>query len=312
VKKALSSVLAILLTLAMIGMFAACNNGNDDPTEAPTTEETTEEITTTEPETEDVNATEAPGDDVTTEPPTGEDVTTVEGEITTVEATTVTADPLAPPANLNTLSKAEQLDYFNKVANNVRTAKPGFTKEFAKIISDMKFTGIVRAAQGLIDDVVAGLTGAEDPETIAKGNGNDGKFLSEITPFKLESNDVTSISSAKSGDNWVMTVKIKSETNPAKPTGSANARAYAIASRQEVLDEITGFSNAISANVNDASLLYNGGTINLTVNAKGQVIAADYKFLVDATANNVKLISIISTNVTARMTTTCKYYNFVW
>jgi len=312
VKKALSSVLAILLTLAMIGMFAACKNDPVEPTEPETTAD--EIVTTTEPETDIGDVTTAPEEptDGETEPVDATEATTLPGE-TTVEVTTAeaAADPLAPPANLNTLSKAEQLDYFNKAANRVRTEKPGFTKEFAKIISDMKFTGVVSLVQGIIDNIVSGLTGAEDPKTIAKGKDNKGDFLSEITPFELKSSDVASISSKKSGDNWVMTVKIVSETNPAKPTGSANARAYSIASRQEVLDEITGFSSAITASVNDASLLYNSGTINLTVNAKGQVTAADYKFLVDATANNVK-ISVLSTNVTARMTTTCKYYSFVW
>jgi len=298
VKKALSSVLAILLTLGLLVTFAACKDKPDEPPVEPesTTEEITEDITAVVgPEETDPNETEPP-----TEPPTETETTT--------EAP---ADGDAPPANLDTLSKAEQLAYFNKAANRVRTEKPGFTKQFAKIISDMKFTGVVSLVQGIIDNIVAGLTGAEDPKTYAKGTDNKGDFLSEITPFELRSGDVASISSKKSGDNWVMTVKIIQETNPAKPTGSANARAYSIASRQEVLDEITGFSSAITANVNDASLLYNGGTINLTINSKGQVIAGDYKFLVDATANNVK-ISILSTNVTARMTTTCKYYDFKW
>ena len=48
-KKALSSVLAILLALAMLGMFAACGDKTEDPTEAPTT---LEDITTTEEPTE--------------------------------------------------------------------------------------------------------------------------------------------------------------------------------------------------------------------------------------------------------------------
>jgi len=106
-------------------------------------------------------------------------------------------------------------------------------------------------------------------------------------------------------------VKIISETNPAKGTGSANSRIYPIASRQEVLDEITGVASVITADVNNASLLYNSGTVVLTVNSKGQVIAGEYKFKADATANNVK-ITIISTNVTAVMTVTSKYFDFKW
>ncbi|MCL2494855.1 MAG: hypothetical protein FWE98_04270 [Oscillospiraceae bacterium] len=307
-KKTLSSVLAVMLALAMLGMFAACGGGGGTTTEAPTTEDlfTTEpEIeTTTEPEvTSDTEITDEPG--TTTETPTGPSAPT------DPNATDAPADKFAPPANLNTLGKAEQLAYFNLVANRVREERPGFTKQFSKIISDMKFTGVVSLVQGIIDNVVAGLTGAEDPKTYAKGTDNKGDFLSEITPFKLELGDVASISSSKSGDNWVMVVKIISEKNPAKPTGSANARAYSIASRQEVLDEITGFASVITADVNDSTLNYNSGTINLTINSKGQVISGDYKFLVDAIANNVS-ISILKTNVTARMTTTCKYYDFKW
>ncbi|MCL2299666.1 MAG: hypothetical protein FWC27_05915 [Firmicutes bacterium] len=297
-KKALSSVLAILLTLGMLCAFAACKTDEPNTTETEAVEDTTavaaEPGITDEPTSE--SATEAPTETETEAP-------------TDVPAD---ADPFLPPANLDTLGKAEQVAYFNAVANRVRTEKPGFTKQFGKIISDMKFTGVVRLAQGIIDDVVAGLTGMEDPKTYKKGDGNQGDFLSDITPFELKPSDVASISAKKSGDNWVMVVKIIKETNPNKPTGSANARAYSIASRQEVLDEITGFSDAITADVKDATLLYNSGTINLTVNSKGQVVSGDYKFLVDAIANNVKLINIISTDVTARMTTTCKYYDFKW
>ena len=288
-KKALSSVLAILLTLGLLVTFAACKT--DDPPVEPET--TTEEVTA------DITAVLAPEE---TEPEETEPETEPEAP----------EDDFAPPADLNTLGKAEQLAYFNKAVNRVRTEKPGFTEQFSKIISDLTFTGVVRLAQSLIDDLIAGLTGADDPKVHAPGTDNQGKFLSEITPFELQSGDISSISAQKSGDNWVMTVKIIQETNPAKPTGSANARAYAIASRQEVLDEITGFSSAITASVNDATLRYNSGTINLTINSQGQVIAGDYRFLVDATANNVKLISIITTNVTARMTTTNKYSNFKW
>jgi len=293
VKKTLSSVLAILLTLGLLFAFTACTDPVDPPIEPDTT---TEEIT------EDITAVVAPEED---DPDEGEPETEPPAEEATVGG-------FAPPADLNTLGKEEQLAYFNLVANRVRTEKPGFKEEFAKIISDLTFTGVVRLAQSLIDDLISNLTGADDPKVHAPGTDNQGKFLSDITPFELRPGDVSSISAQKSGENWVMTVKIISETNPAKPSGSANARAYTIASRQEVLDEITGFSNAISANVNDATLRYNSGIINLTINPDGQVIAGDFKYFVDATANNVKLINIISTNVTARMTTTNKFSNFKW
>ena len=299
-KKILAMLLCALLALTL---FAACNKGGgeeEDPSAAET-EVATEQVDATLASTDEAEAT---SEDITG--PAVDDATTADAT-----AGNGDADPLAPPANLNTLSKEEQLAYFNLVANRVRTDKPGFKQDYSKIISDLTFTGIVKAVQSIIDKIVSDLTGADPTATIAKGNGNDGKFLSELTPFELKAADVTSISSAQNGSNWVIKVNIIQETNPAKPSGSANARAYPIASRQEVLDEITGVSNLIKADPNNASLRYNSGTISLTVNEKGQVTAGSYSFKANATANNVK-ISFISTNVTAIMTVNSKYFDFVW
>lgn len=310
VKKTLSLILALLLTLAMVFTLAACGGDDDGPTEAPTTVETTEEPDTVDVDTsESTTSPEASStDDATTTAIDG----TTDPNATTKPGETTVASTDGPPANLNTLSKAEQLAYFNKAVNKVRTGKPGYKKDYSQIISNLTFTGVVKAAQGIIDDVVSDLTGADPTKTQKKGDDNRGDFLSEITPYELRNSDVASISSKKSGNNWVITVKIIEETNPAKPTGSANARAYPIASRQEVLDSITGVSSAISADANKATLKYNSGNISLTVNDKGQVIACNFGFKVNAVANDVKIISIISTDVTALMTVTCKYYDFVW
>jgi len=296
VKKALSSVLAILLALAMLCAFAACKKSNPETSTDP------DDVTT-----EDIAAGATTADDDITEPPTETEPTTEE---TTTEPEVV--DPFVPPADLDTLSKADKLAYFNLVANRVRTERPGFTENFGKVISDLTFTGVVRAFQGIIDGVVRDLTGQEEPNVIAKGSDNSGKFLSSnANASDLKESDVTSISAKKSGSDWVLTVKIKSETNPAKGTGSANSRIYPIASRKEVLDEITGVASIISADENKATLVYKDGTVNLTVNEKGQVTAADYSFKVDATAPGVK-ISFISTDVTAVMTTTWKGSSFKW
>ena len=307
-KKALSSVLAILLALAMLGMFAACKDKPVDPTEP----DTTVEDITTEPDTEDAAATTAPDDGTTEEPATGDDVdaTTVEGA---TEDAAGDADPLAPPANLGDLSKAEKLDYFNKVANNVRTAKPGFKTEYLEELGKMSFTGIVNAVSGIIDSVKQKLMPGEwKYETVAKGADNKGKFMSEnANASDLKASDAASISATKSGSNWVIKVNIITETNPAKGTGSAHSRIMPIATRQEVLDEITGIASVISADVNDATLKYNGAYATVTVNEKGQVIAAEYSFKVDAQANNVK-ISFIGTNVTAPQSTKKIYKDFVW
>ena len=308
-KKTFSSVLAILLALAMVGVFAACGGGGGTTTEAPTTED----LFTTEPPTEETTEPEITSDTEITDPdqPTTE-APTEPGATTDPNATDAPADKFAPPANLNTLGKAEQLAYFNLVANKVRDEKPGFSTEYLEKIEKISLSGAAAIANPIVEMVKNQLMPGEwKYETFAKGTDNKGKFLSEITPFELRSGDVASINSVKSGENWVMTVKIVSENNPAKPTGSANARAYPIASRQEVFDEITGISDLISADINNATLRYHSGYITLTVNPKGQVIAGEFQFQVDAKADNVK-ISIVTTNVTAPQSTTKKYKSFVW
>ena len=313
-KKALSSVLAILLTLAMVGLFAACKNDPLDPTEAVTTTE--EEIITAEPETDIDDVTTAPEEptDGETTPVDATEAATVPGE-TTAEVTTteVAADPLAPPANLGSLSQAEQLAYFNKVANNVRTAKPGFKTDYLEKIDQIKLSGGAAIANPIVELVKnQAMPGEWKYDTYSKGTDNKGKFMSDnANASDLKASDVASITSTKNGNNWIIKVNIVTETNPNKGTGSAHSRIMPIASRQDVLDTITDISDLIKADINDATLKYNSGYATVTVNEKGQVIAGEYGFKVDAVANNVS-ISIIKTNVTAPQSTTKKFHDFAW
>jgi len=334
-KKILGSVLAILLALSLIGILAACgNNGTDpDPTEAPTIETTTEV-----PETEDVVASvdceceecedcdncecedcECPLCEAEVDPnlnPTEVDTTTdpdatTDPDVTTTEATTA-GNRFAPPANLNTLSRAEQLAYFNLVVNRVRDEQPAFRRVETLRIEDLRLSGGASVANPIIRPVVNQLMPGEPvTQETTRGQDNRGRFLSEIAPFELRNGDISSITSTRSGNNWTIRVNIIQENNPAKPTGSANARAYPIATRDEVLRDITNISSLISADVNDATLRYHSGNIVLTVNPDGQIIGTTRGFDVEAVANNVS-ISIISTTVTAQQTTRATYSNFVW
>jgi len=300
VKKALSAVLAILLTLGLLVTFTACKKDPVPPTEPETSEESI-----TEPVTVDAAAT-------TDEEPTSEPEPTTE-EPTTEEPTTVPTDPYAPPENLGSLGKADQLAYFNKVANRVRTEKPGFKYDYLEQLGRMDFTGAVSLVSGIIDSLKKKLMpGDWEYKTINKGTDNKGKFLSEnANASDLKSGDVTTISATKSGGNWVIRVNLVQETNPAKGTGSAHSRVMPIASRQDVLNSITDINDAISADVNDTTLRYHSGYATLTVNEKGQVIGGEFSFQVDAQANKVK-ISVLTTNITAPQSTVKKYHDFVW
>jgi len=294
-------IIAILLSMLLaLTLFAACGGGGGKSEGGGDEESQTIDVAA-----DPTDTTEAPSsEDETTEEPTTEEPTTEAPE---------EADPLLPPANLNTLSKAEQLEYFNLAANRVRKEKPGFKNETLRTLGKLDFTGAVSAVSGIVDMVKKRLMpGNWEYETISKGNGNDGKFFSEnANASDLRVGDVTSISSTKSGENWVIKVNVIQENNPGKGTSSANSRINCIATRQEVLDEITGISSAISADVEKATLTYHSGYAQITVNPKGQVISSECGFQVKAVANDVK-ISFLKTNVTAPQTSLVKCNSFVW
>ncbi|MCL2507955.1 MAG: hypothetical protein FWF05_02130 [Oscillospiraceae bacterium] len=306
-------IIAITLALLMALTLAACG-GTKDPetttTEAETVYEPETEPIWTEPES--VTGDEEPGE-VITEAPSVADPVTPDGSITSTTEADKPKGEFDPPENLGSLSKAEQIAYLNKIVNRVRKEKPGFTKDYKEELGTMSFTGVVSAAQGIIDSIKNDLMpGTWEQSVLKKGDGNDGKFLSENFVYELKAGDVSSITSTKSGTGWVIKANIISETNPAKGANSANSRAYPIASRQEVLDSITDISSAITADVNNATLKYHSGYVSITVDKDGKVTTAEHFFKVDAQANSVKLIRIITTDVTAPQETIAKYKDFKW
>jgi len=302
----MKKLIAILLSMILaITLFAACNK-TDDP-------KVDDEANSTVAAGANGDAVE--GDDaVTTAAPDDAATEATTAEPTTAEVTTAAeeADPYIAPANLGSLSKAEQLEYFNAVANRVREEKPGFKKDTLLKIDKISLSGAAGVANGIIEMVKNKLMPGEwTYDTVSKGQSNTWFFSENANASDLRESDVTSITSTKSGDGWTIKVNIKKETNPGKGTGSAHARIAGIQTRQEVLSAITDISDAISADPNNATLNYHSGYATVTVNAKGQVTSAENGFQVSAIANDVK-ISIIKTDVTAPQSSQWKYHDFVW
>lgn len=221
-------------------------------------------------------------------------------------------NPYAPPANLNELSQAEQLAYFNLVVNRVREEKPGFRQREREQIEDMQFSGVASAVSGLINSIMRTLMPSEWHErSVAAGESNEGLFMSEnenASDLRLE--DITSISCEKAGDNWVIDLRIREETNPAKGTSSAHSRIMPIATREEVVAEIVSVGS-ITADPADATLRYYNGFVRVTVNSQGQVIVAANGCQVLAQMNNVS-VSIITMDSAATQNTEWLYAYFDW
>ncbi|MCL2195671.1 MAG: hypothetical protein FWB76_06950 [Oscillospiraceae bacterium] len=223
-------------------------------------------------------------------------------------------DPFLPPANLNTLSQAAQLEYFNLVANRVRTERPGFDRRNRLLLGNIRLSGAAAIANPIIRPIQNSLMpGNWEYQTYTPGTDNREEFFSNAAQASsLRPGDITSISSvAGANGSWTITVRIREEINPMPGMASANGRINNILSPQSVLDEITNISSAISADVEDATLRYHDAFATVTVNAQGQVTAASSGFNVDANAERVS-IGPIRTNVSAPQETRLYFTNFVW
>ncbi|MCL2300039.1 MAG: hypothetical protein FWC27_07830 [Firmicutes bacterium] len=225
---------------------------------------------------------------------------------------TAALDPY-DPSGLASLSQAELLDYFNLVVNRVRTEKPGFRQRELQKIDSVQISGLVSLLEPIINNVVSNLTpGDWEERTIDAGQANEGLFMSEnANASDLRLQDITSISAQKVGDNWVIDVRVKEETNPAAGLNSANGRISPIATREQIVAEITGASSMITANAADATVRYGSGFARITVNDQGKVVSAANGFQVNAQVNSVK-ISIITADVAATMNSEWQCAYFDW
>ncbi len=313
-KKSLFTILALLLTVVMLGTFAACNT-NDDPTEATTTEAI--EPLTEEALPEETSAIEDTSDaDITSEEPgLSEDaaaaaaatastsvVTSKSGD--TTAATTTTAATGKTPDKMN---KEELVKYYNDAVNNVRDKKPQISRTEVLKIKSVKLSLGGGMADGIASRLVNDkMPGNPESSTIAKGKDNTGDFMTVTSRSVAKASDVTSASATKSGENYVITLTLGNETNPAKDGSSKYSRFFSIATRQDVLDDI---KDVVTADVNKCTLTYNGGKVVITVNPEGQIIKAHGEFKVDADAKEVK-VGPLKSDLIAYQISTNDYTNF--
>jgi hypothetical protein len=295
VKKTLSTVLAILLTLGTLCAFAACGDKTDNPATDP-------EITETDPDTTavvvDPSETEPPTEtEPATEPPTETETETATGN-----------DP-------TTMDKKLLLEYFNTAVNAVREKKPKFDYVLIRKMDKVETTILGGAVDGIINSVVKSLMPG-DPETgtVQKGAGNHGKFLSdsETKASLLTLSQMSSITAAKEGANYKITVKVPPATNPSMTAGqSGYSSLHQIQDPKSTVEAIVGDNGAIKADPAKTTLNYKNGYVTIVVNAAGQVQSMDGGFNVDAVGKDWS-VSILKGDVTAMQSTSVKASNFVW
>jgi len=322
-RKVLISVLAVLLTLAVMTGFAACNSKpSDNPTQPDTSADETLPAAVTQPQSGDEDSTEPTGDEDTTEP-TGEDTTVDTSDVVTGAETTETTKEGATPVTQaiavtkdpTTMAKAELLDYFNTAVNAVRSQKPQFDYEIIRKIDKVETTILGGVVDGIVNAVVKKLMpGTPETGTVAKGSGNLGKFLndSDSKASLLTVAQISSITAVKKGANYEVTVKLPPATNPSMTAGqSSYSSLHQIQDPKGIVDAIVGENDTIKADPATTTLNYKNGYATIVVNQAGQLQSMVGGFNVDAVGKEWS-VSFLHGDVTAMQSTSVKAFNFVW
>ncbi|MDR2753892.1 MAG: hypothetical protein LBB50_06250 [Oscillospiraceae bacterium] len=317
------SILAILLALVFAVGLTACG-AKVEPSTEPTTSSkatTTQETPTSaeipvngalEPSTTaDPSATtsETASTESTTEGTTvvvtdanGKEVTTVAVPGTTFAPTRPTTTSLAatkptkPSAKTpDAMNKTELVEYFNKVANAVRTGKPAMTCVSVNEIVETEAKGLPTS---LVTSIVNQfMDGKPVTTTVGKGADNWELFLAKEVSFasKLRVDDVTGTNVSKSGSNWVITLSVKNQTNPTTGDNNAYGRVFDFLTPQGLLDEL---GSTVKNSPENITLNYNSGKVTLTVTPDGKVLKSVSDFKCDAFAPQSK-VAVFTLDITA-------------
>jgi len=299
-KKALISILALLLTAAMLTGFAACGK---KAAETPTT-------ATAETKTAAESVAGEAGHE-----PTTEEATTYAGETGTADADATTdaqaANAVPEEGVLNPvgMAKAELVEWYNDRINYMREKKPAFTRvETLKI--ERIDTSMGRLADGIINPIM-NMFMPGDPTTdhCPKGTGNAGIAFSKYDKSVVRASDPASVSAKKEGGNYVITLTLGSETNPAPDGSSIYSRFFTVMTRQDLLHELEGF---LEADPNKATMVYHSGKVVLTVNQKGEIIGTSMGCKIDVEAREVKAGPIKADTLSVKQSCAHEYSNFTY
>ena len=233
--------------------------------------------------------------------------------VTQPSSSSVTASTAAAAKTPDQMTSSELLAYFNETLNKVKTDKVGFKKSKLTSILDLQLSN--SAANTLVGFVKGALlSDTADETTVNKGEDGTNVFSPSGKPYvsTLTDADITSITCTKSANNYVITVAVKSETNPAA-NGSAMSRGFDF---MTVDDVVNIYAPKVGATVaeKDIEVVFSDCTATLTVSPDGKI--DNYKTYVKGVMNmynaTVKKVVTINTDLAITLASTTDYTNFVY
>lgn len=190
-------------------------------------------------------------------------------------------DSSAASSNSSTLSKDEAVALFNKATASAKSMKGN---RYTGVVIN-KLPGSLDKLKGMISE---GLPSADEATPITG-----------VPNTTMQASDFSSVTAKKSGNNWVLTMNVKTET---APNNAANARAF----EELPQDEIDGWVDKFSVKpASGMKFVYSGGTISATVTADGKLVSATYTMKVTLDVSNVTamgLFKISSANISITQT----------
>ncbi|MCR4616439.1 MAG: hypothetical protein K5756_09880 [Clostridiales bacterium] len=285
--------IAILLLATTVLALCSCGKKDENKTTLP--EETSDiisEVESTAAPTQDVSTQEAPTQEATTQADVPDETSesVPAPTVTQEDETTVTAIPSTIP---------EIVEYFNAASNAIKVDKPGYTAtnshKIGKITSESKF---IEKVAGWIVPMFD-----EDPKvtTVAKGaNHNNYPVAGQSWSSKLEPSAVSSATCIEKGDNYIIEIKLKSESLadlPKDPSKTNHGKVVSVLTADEVYTETDKFKSI--ASIESFAPTYSNSFIKCTVNKNtGKVVNSEYHFNTNAKVKaKVKLAGELSCNV---------------
>lgn len=298
-KKALFSVLAVLLAAAMVVSFAACG-GNETP-ETTTVADVEAEATTAADVADETTAAEA-------------DTTVAEGDTTAVDATEAATDAeattvagettTAGEAAVAPTAKADIVALYNEASAKAVSSKAGFKKTVSTELQNLQMGAIGKIEA--VRDAVGGFLG-EGTETITVKKGAASK---EITKSTLSASDVTAATCKLSADGkyYEVTITVKNEIDPAKGKSALNRFTNDYKDNKEMVDGLASegaSTETIQTTVKTATI-----KAKIAVDSK-EFSSLDYTIKIDCLLTKVKYMVSVK-QVTGTIYTTVKYSGFAY
>ncbi len=299
-KKALFSVLAVLLAAAMVVSFAACG-GNETP-ETTTVADVEAEATTAPDVADETTAAEA-------------DTTVAEGDTTAVDATEAATDAeattvagettTAGEAAVAPTAKADIVALYNEASAKAVSAKPGYKKTVTTKLNDLKMGALAKI--DLVRETVGDFLGeGTETATVAKG-----KASKEIVKSTLTAADVANATCKLSADGkyYEVTITVKNEKNPLKGKSALNR----FTNDYKDINEMRAGLEEAGAAVETIDITVKTATIKAKIAVDTKAFSSvDYTISSDAYLTNVKYTIAKVKVVTGNIYTTVKYSGFAY